>query len=269
MKYLFLSLWILFVSSNCYAQKVTEIEAQKAAQFAHQQMKSGMESKTNTPIVLCSEKGNDTLLYVFPYEKDGFAIISANKAAPPLLGFSETGSFNQSEIPAGLAYLLKKYKYNIQEIIKNKTTARAENKTRWNNYLNDIELKSVSSSVTPLVHTSWGQSGGYALYTPNNSQAGCTAVAMAQILWYWATETCCIEPSGTMSHDGLFVNFGATTYNWGDMNPSYADEDNALLIYHAGVSCKTNYNKGSSTPGKARNGFVNHWGISPNADVKR
>lgn len=56
-----------------------------------------------------------------------------------------------------------------------------------------------------------------------------------------------------MSHDGLFVNFGAETYNWGDMDPSFADEDNAKLIYHAGVSCKTNYgaNGSSSTPGKA------------------
>lgn len=162
MKYLLLSLWILYVSGNCYAQKVTQIEAQKVAQFAHKQMKSGMESKTKTPIVLSSEKGNDTLLYVIPYEKNGFAIISANKAAPPLLGFSETGSFDQPEIPPGLAYLIEKYKYNLQRIIKNKTKADTKTKALWSNYLNGIQLKSYTVGLT-LVHASWGQSNGYAL----------------------------------------------------------------------------------------------------------
>ena len=120
MKYLLLSLWILYVSGNCYAQKVTEIEAQKAAQFAHKQMKAGMASQTKAPIVLSGEKGNDTLMYVFPYENNGFAIISANKAAPPLLGFCKAGNFDLAEIPPGMAYLIEKYKYNLQRIIQTK-----------------------------------------------------------------------------------------------------------------------------------------------------
>ena len=145
----------------------------------------------------------------------------------------------------------------------------------WNNYLKGIELKSITSSVNPLVLTSWQQEDGYALYTPNNYPAGCAAVAMAQILRYWAIETCCIEPTGSKNYSGsgytgASANFGSTTYNWGDMNTSMADSNNALLIFHAGVSCETHYNSdgSSSTAGRARDGFVNHWGISPNADVE-
>lgn len=50
----------------------------------------------------------------------------------------------------------------------------------------------------------------------------------------------------------------------------YADNENSTLIYHAGVSCLTHYesNGSSSTPGKARDGFVNNWGINSDADVK-
>lgn len=90
---------------------------------------------------------------------------------------------------------------------------------------------------------------------------------MAQILRYWA---CRVNPSGELTHDGNYANFGATTYNWLLMGNTSADNNNALLIYHAGISCKTNYGEGGSTslPGKARDAFVNHWGMKPSADVR-
>lgn len=54
------------------------------------------------------------------------------------------------------------------------------------------------------------------------------------------------------------------------MNDSIGDEHNAQLIYHAGVSCQTKYksDKSSSLPGRARDGFVNYWGMDNGADVK-
>ena len=58
------------------------------------------------------------------------------------------------------------------------------------------------------------------------------------------------------------------------MSLNSPDTNNALLIFHAGASCKTHYrttdnDKGSSsTPGRARDGFVDFWGVSSNADVK-
>jgi hypothetical protein len=97
---------------------------------------------------------------------------------------------------------------------------------------------------------------------------------MAQILRYWA---CRIKPTGSISYgpgigwEGGNTNFGNTTYNWEDMSDNSSDDDNRLLIYHAGLSCKTKYKtSGGSTsvPGRARDGFVNHWGISSSADVK-
>jgi len=86
---------------------------------------------------------------------------------------------------------------------------------------------------------------------------------MAQILRYSA---CRIAPSGSIGS----VNIGATVYNWNSMSSSSANADNALLIYHAGLSCDTNYgsSESSSTPGKARDGFVTNWGISSSADVR-
>jgi hypothetical protein len=274
MKHKLILLLILLLSFQSYAQKVTILEAQKVAKLAYKQMKSGMDSNTKTPIKLLSKNGNDTLLYVVPYEDTGFAIVSANKAAPPLLGFCEKGSLNLNDIPPGLSYFIEKFKYNLKRIFENRSDADIKTNELWNGYLNGIQQKSYTKGSV-LVNSSWGQYDDYTLYTPNNYPAGCTAVAMAQILRYWATKTCCIEPSGWINYQGVgytgaFANFGATTYNWDDMDPSDADDDNALLIFHAGASCATHYNSNasSSTPGRARDGFVSFWGISPNADVK-
>ena len=54
------------------------------------------------------------------------------------------------------------------------------------------------------------------------------------------------------------------------MANSYPESDNKLLIYHAGISCKTDYDPGgsSSTPWKALDGFKDHWGIKTSANVQ-
>ncbi len=94
---------------------------------------------------------------------------------------------------------------------------------------------------------------------------------MAQILRYWE---CRVNPTGslTWTYNGLVssANFGATSYRWLDMNDNIGDEHNAQLIYHAGVSCLTKYKSdgSTSTPGKARDGFVDYWGMDNDADVK-
>lgn len=154
---------------------------------------------------------------------------------------------------------------------KRKTNPVDKIDKQWKEYLSDNQLKSYTIG-TNILDTKWGQQSYYNQFCPISCPAGCTAVAMAQILRYWE---CRINPTGSLVYSGSgyyggSANFGATTYNWLDMNNTSADTDNAQLIYHAGVSCRTKYNtlSSSSTPGRARDGFVNNWGISSSADVK-
>jgi len=214
---------------------------------------------------------NDTLYYVFQYPDEGYAIISAESSAPPVLGHCKKGKYEPENMPPGLLYLLDKYKYWISSLRENKVQQTKQIKEQWAGYL-DPDLVTLKSYTVgdEMIETKWGQSDGYDQFCPAGCPAGCTAVAMAQILKYWE---CRIDPTGSLYYSGSYfiggsANFGETTYNWKDMDTIAPDADNALLIYHAGVSCRTHYNNGLSTPGKARDGFVDYWGISSSADVK-
>ncbi len=206
----------------------------------------------------------DTLLYICKLPKKGFIIISADKSIPPVLGYCKNGVFNLDSLPPGLIYLLNRYKYETKQIRLSKFTNELTKKD-WDLYTKKgIQPKDIKTrSTTPMLSTEWGQKSGYNKFTPNNNPAGCTSVAMAQILRYWA---CRVVPKG--QSDG--IDFGNTTYEWAKMHNKSDDIYNAQLIYHAGVSCNTDYGSdgSSSTPSKARNGFVDYWGIDSDADVK-
>ena len=136
---------------------------------------------------------NDTLYYIFTYPDGGFAIISADSSAPPVLGHCKKGKYDPAKMPSGLIYLLNKYKYWIYSLRKNKAKQTKHIKEQWARYLNPESVNSESDYVIPhMLQTKWGQIGGYNQFCPSNCYAGCTAVAMAQILKYWA---CRINPT--------------------------------------------------------------------------
>jgi hypothetical protein len=259
------------------AQKVKKEEASDLAKIVFKKYNSGRLTNTKEIIPLGSSTKTDTeeadtLLYIVPFENGGYAIIAGDKGAPPYLGYCPKGNFQEPDLPPGLNYLLEKYKNKISRIIKNKISQNEDIKKQWEEIYDQNQLKSVTSNVAPMLDTEWGQQRGFNDSIPNNYAAGCTAVAMAQILRYWE---CRVNPTGNLTWvwNGLVshANFGATTYRWLDMDDDGSDTYNAQLIYHAGVSCLTKYKSttsASSTPGRARDGFVDYWGMDNDADVK-
>lgn len=104
-----------------------------------------------------------------------------------------------------------------------------------------------------MIDTEWGQWSGFNRFCPTGCPAGCSAVAMAQVLWYWK---CRIES-----------DWGS--YTWKYMNLYTSDDDNASLIYHCGLACDTNYDTdgSTSTPNKIKNGLNDHMGCKSDVDV--
>ena len=106
--------------------------------------------------------------------------------------------------------------------------------------------------------------------TGEDVYVGCTAVAMAQIMYYW---NCQLYPSGSHSYDWknttLTANFGAAGYDWSSMDKYYGDSENQKLLYHCAVACEMNFDSdgSSSTPGRARDGMM-FFGIDESANVK-
>ena len=210
------------------------------------------------------------VVHIVEYTSGGLAIIAGDRSAPPVLGYCEEGGYDTIQMPPGLRYLLNRYAVEIAEL-RNDTSAEAkiakeENNRLWDDMLNPSPTpRSTASSVAPLLTTEWHQ--GMNDFCPNDYPAGCTAVAMAQILNYY---NCCIQPQGKHSYSWLFkpieIDFDTISYNWKNMDNR---DENCRLIYHAGISCSMRYNDGWSLsfPEEAVHGFVEHWGIKPEAKV--
>jgi hypothetical protein len=136
---------------------------------------------------------------------------------------------------------------------------KSKNETAWENLLADQRLAgSVSSSeTTPLLTSRWNQSYPYSLQTPNQFPTGCSATALAQVMYYWKHPT-----SGQGSHSYPWFD-GANTvtlnadfnhpYEWANMLADYTGGETeaqrqavAQLLADVGKSIETDYSPTSS-----------------------
>ncbi|MGD9992252.1 MAG: C10 family peptidase [Salinivirgaceae bacterium] len=152
-----------------------------------------------------------TAFYVVNYNEGGFLLISADLRTSPIIGFSETGSFNVDEEnkPDGLKFWIKDAKKQIFEIQKSDIKASAKEKIAWTlvkeSLINEVSsLKNLpidecydhTEVITkgPLcTSTPWNQSSGFWNELPyivcngysRHAYAGCVPIAMAQIMDYY------------------------------------------------------------------------------------
>lgn len=272
---------ILF-NSPLQAQKVNESDVQKVALKVLKE--ENKESKTIEKMIPLGIN-NDTTVYIVSLKDGGFIILSADYAAPPILGFSSKGTYNPDSLPGGLNYLIKGYQISIASLREDNIKPTSEINLKWQEYLGNSIVKNalksgetIAASRELVLPTKWqqgriNQSGtgsqpnNYNKFCPTGCMAGCVAVAMAQILYYWKWD---VNQTGSNSFDGQTVNFGIHEYCYNLMNPLGPDDSNARLIYHAGVSCNTDYcaggNEGSMAfLDNARAAFENFWGMSHDA----
>lgn len=263
------------------AQVVSINEIQKVAMNVLKE--ENKESKTIEKMIPLGVK-NDTTVYIASLKDGGFIILSADYAAPPVLGFSSKGTYNPDSLPGGLNYLIKGYQVSIASLREDKVKPTSEINLKWQEYLYSsnakMALKSgemITTSKKLDFKTKWqqgvegyGQQTSYNKYCPTGCYAGCVAVAMAQILYYWSWD---VNQTGSNTYDGNTVNFGIYQYCYDLMDPYGPDDKNARLIYHAGVSCNTDYcaprPSSASTTDNARAAFENFWGMSLDATTTR
>lgn len=204
--------------------------------------------------VIAVKNETDTLYYVVSYPKDGFVIVSADSSAPPVLGNCKKGAYDPEIMPPGLLVLLERYKFSIAELKAKGIKQSDKIKEQWDEYTDENYLTLKSYSVGDnMIDTEWGQWSEFNRFCPTGCPAGCSAVAMAQVLWYW---NCRIVSDWE-------------SYDWKWMNLYTSDDDNASLIYHCGLACDTNYDTdgSTSTPNKIKNGLNDHMGCKSDVDV--
>lgn len=244
-------MFVLIVSVAYGRQLSMEEALQKANSFYHE--KSGTLKITSPRAAQLrlahrhTDSSDNCDIYVFNRgENDGFVIVSGDDRAVPVLGYSDTGSFDADNIPANMQAWLEDYSRQIEWLRTNGVAVY------------EAEATEDYAPVAPLIASKWSQSEPYyndcPEYKGDKCVTGCAATAMAMVMKYYNYPT-----SGTGSHTytpannrrlgQLSADFGNTTYDWENMLDEYnygeySDTEAqavATLMYHCGVSLDMQY----------------------------
>ena len=205
-----------------------------ANSFIRQQAPSGMFTAPTASLALTHAEPSAAVAgandyYVFNIKGGGYVIIAGEDRATQVLGYSDKGRFDFNNLPAPLQDLLNGYKEEIEFL----------QSYQGNDLVPAPAAFQASSTVGPLIQTTWGQEMPYYLQCPlENGEycvVGCVATAMAQVMNYWQYPTSCSSISGYGGGwwGGTSVpGLPATTFDYSLMLKSYChwDWDNSVLV---------------------------------------
>lgn len=193
--------------------------------------------------------GKDAVYIFARTEGEGFMVTPADDKAPALLGYGDTGVYDEKgEMAPGFVYWISELGRQIEY---------ASSKSFDSNFLRITRPE--RESIPVLCSTRWNQSAPYNNNCPEvGSQTcvtGCVATAMAQVMKFhnWPE-----NGEGIVSYTGprgkvLKMNFGRTTFKWADMLDTYdsssspeACEAVATLMQATGYSVEMNYSPSGS-----------------------
>ncbi|MDD2622748.1 MAG: thiol protease/hemagglutinin PrtT [Bacteroidales bacterium] len=196
--------------------------------------------------------------YIFSSESQGYVIVSGDDRFLPILGYSEQGNFDPTNIPNNMQKWLEGIKTEIRYAIAKQIPTTDETKAAWHALQSGVTMFSTASTtaVSPLISSKWNQAPYYNESCPYDNSAGektvtgCVATAMAMVMKFWNYPA---TGSGFHSYSHskygtLSANFGSTSYDWTNMpnqlsSSSSSTQKNAVatLMYHCGVSVDMNY----------------------------
>lgn len=250
---------LLLMVAQLHAQH--RIGAGEAFITAERFMKQNTKQSAVTLVLteeIKSKTSEQTNLFVFSMEPQGFVIVSANNE---VLAYSHTSTMPQSEsLPSHIAYWLDLYNQATDFLI-----AHPEAKQ---------EPTTFDREVGPLLTSCWGQGCFHNEACPvdsmgpcDHASAGCVAIAMAQILYYHKYP---LTGYGEISYycapyGMLNANFGETTYGWDEMADTLHASNPAVaqLISHCGLAVKMHYSAHESYSlfTSANNAFRQYFGL--------
>ena len=283
--FFFLSIVFIIFSRVSFSQSINIDVVKKIAENQLLLIEKGnlksantKKSKARLTTVSIEVNDNDTLYYILnDTVNKSFVIVSADKSAWPVLGYSTEGIFQIDNIPPNFAAWMNDRKNEIIKIKDEKLKPDKKISQQWENLttLNAFSTEE-TSTVVPLIKTQWNQGCYYNTLCPADAAgpcghvwAGCVATAMAQIMKYWSFPT-----KGTGSHyythssyGNLEADFGSTTYQWSQMPDNVTTQNDAIatLMFHCGVSVDMNYGPDNSGAGEPVYAFVNYFKYSTDA----
>ncbi len=216
------------------------------------------------------------MFYVFNFEPEGFVIVAGDDASIPILGYNTIGESSLGEFPGNTASFFKNYERSMLEIAEH-DLSNEETSIKWTEILtNALQSPRDSRMVEPLLASKWNQNYPWNQYCPADpagpggyAYAGCVAVAMGQVMKYWA-----YPDQGIGSYSYWHYNYGyisadfaSATYDWSSMSDYSATDAAAFLLFHLGVSVNMWYspNGSGAYSEDARDSLVQHFGYHSQA----
>ncbi len=273
MKRCFCLLVVLFIMHFCNANTIDE-KLGKTLAWHFAILKNISIDSNDIYLVYKSSVFNDkssvTAYYIYNYDTKGYVIISGMDNTIPVLAYSTESIFDTTAIPVNIKNYLDDYTNQIEYIIENKLTEDTTNKQLWNDLINNRTKNKFSrtTTVSPLLKTTWSQAPYYNYLCPldtvsgKHAVTGCVATVMAQIMKYWNWPAIGIgshsyTPQG---YGEQMVDFSKNVYAWSAMPNAlnYNGVAVATLMYNAGVAVNMQYGT------KASNSYV----MSANCPIK-
>lgn len=196
-------------------------------------------------------------------EGEGYVIVSGDDCLPTVLGYAETGDYDEENLPPAFYAFLDYYQCLIEdaqaagENISRSSPSRAQQKA------------STKSTIGPLMTTAWHQSSPYNSWCPyltgttTRAATGCVATAGAQVVYYWHKDNPDYYGASTPTYsygDAPVTESVAqgTPIKWDLMldnyNSSYPDEfGDAVGEFTFALGAATWLTYGSSTSGQISN----------------
>ena len=115
-----------------------------------------------------TEKKGISVYYVFNFSLQGWIIISADDAASPVIGYSDTGCYDPNLLNQPPAFIdwMDNAASQIVEAASKDLKARPKDASAWqqlsvepDNFQADLGGLDLAESVDPLIQTHWGQGG--------------------------------------------------------------------------------------------------------------
>lgn len=217
---------------NSWAATVSESQARvTAAKFmaSHSMPSTSLKTAFKAPLTSASTStGEKAAYYVFNNVMNhGYVIIAGDDRVPPVLGYSDSGSFDAEDIPAAMQEWLDGYAAQIEAI-----ALGAEPEQR----------SSAREAIAPMLNVNWSQGMPYNVLLPHingsdnaHAYVGCVAVAMAQVMSYWQ-----YPPRPTKTIPGYTSNAGKTyAVTMPSLQPMDFDWENMQNTYYINDSTST------------------------------
>ena len=184
MKFTALALCAAFMSvATATAGTISFDEARAIAASStslHKTSSRNGDSPVELAYVMKGEASGNPTMYVFN-RGNGFVIVSADDNTKSIVGYSDEGNFDITDLDGGLGYWMQTVSNGIEAIAAGVTIPHDSRQAR---------ATANRSAVAPMLRTKWGQGEPYNTLCPANSagthaKVGCVPLAMAQIVRYF------------------------------------------------------------------------------------